>query len=163
MLIYFLRHGDASIDSHLRDNERPLTELGVRQAACVGKFLRQSNTQVDVVLSSPLERAQATALLVHAHIDSPEPVSSEFLLNDSSHRQLLEQLNSLNISSALLVGHAPHLSDTISFLLHGTFENGIEMKKCTLALVESPFPLRPGSGRLKQLTHVGSLMKDEKH
>ncbi len=32
MLIYFLRHGDASSDSRLHDSERPLTDLGVRQA-----------------------------------------------------------------------------------------------------------------------------------
>jgi phosphohistidine phosphatase len=158
MFIYFLRHGDASSDSHLRDSERPLTEIGKHQAATVGKFLRQTNARVDIILSSPLARAQETAALVHAHIVSPEPVSSEFLMNDSNQRQLLEQLNSLNVSTALLVGHAPHLSETISFLIHGNLEGDIEMKKCSLALVEALSPLRPGSGHLKQLTHVQTLM-----
>lgn len=162
MIIYFLRHGDASSDSHIRDSERPLTELGIRQATCVGKFLRQSNTRVDVILTSPLMRAQETAALIHAHIDSPEPVLCEFLINDSSQHQLFEYVNALNVSSVLLVGHAPHLPETISFLLDGNFENGIEMKKCSLAVVETTSPLRPGSGQLKQLTHVKTLMNDNK-
>jgi phosphohistidine phosphatase len=161
MLIYFLRHGDASSDTHLHDYERPLTELGIRQAASVGKFLQQNNVQVDVILSSPLVRAQETAALVQAHIDSPEPIYSDFLVNDSSQRQLLEQLNAMNVSSALLVGHMPHLSETLSFLIDGNYENGIEMKKCTLALVEAPAPLRPGTAQLRQLTHVASLMKEK--
>ena len=31
MLLYFLRHGDALQNSHIDDNKRPLTDLGVRQ------------------------------------------------------------------------------------------------------------------------------------
>jgi phosphohistidine phosphatase SixA len=59
----------------------------------------------------------------------------------------------------LLVGHEPFLSDTISLLLGGDRKTDIEMKKCSLALVDILEPFRPGTGILKQLLDVGTISK----
>ena len=57
----------------------------------------------------------------------------------------------------LLVGHEPFLSETISLLIGGDHKTDIEMKKCSLALVEVLEPLRPGTGLLKQLIDVETI------
>jgi phosphohistidine phosphatase len=159
MLIYFLRHGDASSDSSMDDGARPLTGLGIRQATLVGKFLQQSNTHVDIILSSPLKRAQQTAGIVQPGISPVKHVALDLLLNGTDYRKLFSHLESLGVSSVMLVGHIPHLSDTAALLAGRESEDFIEMKKCSLAVIKSASPLSAGSGRLMQLMHVSAIEK----
>jgi uncharacterized phosphatase len=129
MLIYFLRHGDASSHSRFHDNERPLTDLGHKQAAYVGKFLLQTKTHINIILTSPLTRACETGAIVQSLINAPRMETSECLVNGTHPKQLFKQITE------------------------------IEMKKCSLALVEVLEPLRPGTGILKQLIHVETISK----
>jgi len=154
MHIYFLRHGDASSDTRYSDSERPLTHLGERQAALVGTFLQQKNIVIHATLSSPLKRAQETASIVLSNIRTPTIVLSDLLLNGSDPLELFEQMNSLNVSSILLVGHEPNLSELISLLIGGKRNVEIEMKKCSLALVDISDPMDQGTGVLKFLLPV---------
>jgi phosphohistidine phosphatase len=151
MLLYFLRHGDASRDSSIEDGERPLTDLGIRQATLAAAFLQRIDSDVGAVVSSPLARARQTASIVGERNATPAPIASEHLLNGSDQRNLFRQLEALGAQSALLVGHEPHLSETISLLLCGNRDAGIEMKKCGIALVETPATIEAGSGRLRWL------------
>jgi phosphohistidine phosphatase len=159
MLLYFLRHGDASRDSSIDDSERPLTDLGARQAALAAAFLQRINPDIGAVLSSPLARARQTASIVGEKNALPAAIASEHLLNGSDQRQLFKQLESLGVQSALLVGHEPHLSETISMLLSGNREAGIEMKKCGIALVETPATIEAGSGRLRWLVSPDTIQQ----
>jgi phosphohistidine phosphatase len=159
MLIYFLRHGDASTSSRYHDDERPLTDLGNRQASYVGKFLHSSKTHVNIILTSPLTRACETGAIVHSIIRAPRMETTEFLVNGSNQKQLFKQITEFDVESILLVGHEPFLSDTISLLIGGDHKTDIEMKKCSLALVEVLEPVRPGTGMLKQLTHVETIAR----
>jgi len=159
MLLYFLRHGDASSHSRFQDGERPLTDLGNQQAAYVGKFLQHTKARINVILTSPLTRACETGAMVQSIIQTPRVESTEYLVNGTDPRQLWEQISELDAESILLVGHEPFLSKIISLLLAGDHKIDIEMKKCSLALVEVQKPLRPGSGLLKQLTHVETISK----
>jgi phosphohistidine phosphatase len=157
MNIYFLRHGDASSDDNYSDSERPLTELGVEQANLIGAFLKQKNTNIDMILSSPLTRAKETASIVQDKTGVKKADTSDFLLNGTNQKELFEYLNKLNVSSVLLVGHIPHLENTISLIVTGKRENNIEMKKCSLALVKSDGPVGSGSGELNHLTHLDTI------
>ena len=158
MHIFFLRHGDAVSDSRYTDDVRPLSELGKRQAALVGTFLQRMNLTVDTVLSSPLKRAQETAIIVSSAIHSQQTNESEWLLNGSDQQHLFRYLASLKVSSILLVGHEPYLSETISLLIGGQRSTEIEMRKCSIALVEVPSSIRPGTGLLKFLIPVETLI-----
>jgi len=149
MHIYFLRHGDASYDSRYNDSERPLTDLGVRQATLVGTLIQRMNIVVDAMLSSPLKRAQDTATTVLSSNNKRKITCSEFLLNGSDPQLLFDQLNELRASSVLLIGHEPHLSKTISLLIGGNRSIKIEMRKCSLALVDISIPIHQGTGLLK--------------
>jgi phosphohistidine phosphatase len=154
MLLFFLRHGDASSDPRYDDIKRPLTDLGIRQATQVGTFLHRMDSTIELVLSSPLKRAQETASCVLSTMKKQQIITSEFLLNGSDPRQLFEQLHTLSPESVLLVGHEPHVSETISLLISGNRKVEIEIRKCSLALVESSIPIRKGAGLLKLLIPV---------
>jgi phosphohistidine phosphatase len=158
MHIYLLRHGDASSDSRFDDSERPLTDLGVRQARLVGTLLQRMNIVVDAALSSPLKRAQDTATTVLSNINKRKIVCSEFLLNGSDPQLLFDQLNELRVLSVLLVGHEPCLSETISLLIGGSRSVEIEMRKCSLALVNISIPIHQGAGFLKFLIPVETII-----
>jgi phosphohistidine phosphatase len=159
MLIYFLRHGDASSDSRFHDSERPLTDLGEKQASYVGNFLRHTNTQINIILTSPLIRACETGAIVQSIIHAPSMETTEYLVNGANPKKLFKHITELDVESALLVGHEPFLSNTISLIIGGNNNFFIEMKKCSLAFVEVPRPIRPGSGILKQLTNVETIFK----
>jgi len=157
MHIYFLRHGDASSDSRHSDDKRPLTKLGEHQAALVGSLLHRMNIVVDIVISSPLKRTQETAAIVISKTHKRQIDTSELLVNGSDPRQLFEKLNKLRVPSVLLVGHEPYLSETISLLIGGNRKVEIEMRKCSLALVDVSIPIHQGAGLLKFLIPVETI------
>jgi phosphohistidine phosphatase SixA len=81
----------------------------------------------------------------------------ELLLNGNNQEDLFRYINGLDVESVLLVGHIPHLENTISLIVTGKNENDLEMKKCTLALVRSKGPVGSGSGELDHLTHLDAI------
>src|SRR5690242_9233849 len=58
-MLWLLRHAEAA--DGLPDDERPLTDLGVRQAEAAGRALARLGANIDVCLSSPKRRALQTA------------------------------------------------------------------------------------------------------
>jgi phosphohistidine phosphatase len=159
MLIYFLRHGDASSHSRFDDNERPLTDLGKQQAVFIGKFLLQTKTRINIIITSPLVRACETGAIVQSLINAAQVETSDYLINGTHPKHLFKKITELDVESVLLVGHEPFLSGTISLLLGRNHITDIEMKKCSLALVEILQPLRSGTGTLKQLIPVETVSK----
>ena len=129
MLIYFLRHGDASSDACYHDSERPLTKLGNRQASYVGNFLQYTKTQINFILTSPLKRAREIGTIVQSIINTPKIETTEYLVNGANPKQLFKQIVELDVESVLLIGHEPFLSDTISLIIGGISNINIEMKK----------------------------------
>jgi phosphohistidine phosphatase len=113
MNIYFLRHGDASADERYSDEERPLTDLGVQQATLVGRFLKKKKIRIDAVLSSPMIRARETASIVRDKVGIKRMETCELLLNGNNQEDLFRYINGLDVESVLLVGHIPHLENTI--------------------------------------------------
>ncbi|MFZ1977066.1 MAG: histidine phosphatase family protein [Bacteroidota bacterium] len=155
MLLYFLRHGDAS--SH--ENEHPLTETGRRQADTVGLYMLHNGFLVNRIYTSPLLRARETGTLVRQHISSTLLEATEFLVNGTNLHQFFRFINGIDAESILFIGHEPFLSETISMLIAGHPHSGIEIKKCTLALVEIDSPIRAGSGILKTIVDVKTMQQ----
>ncbi len=152
MLLYLLRHGDAVQSTTLSDSERPLSELGRQQAHIVGAFLHSLGIPVDKVISSPLVRAVETATIVGSHLNVKEMEKTEYLVPGSRKKQLFDLLNTDPPKAVLLVGHEPHLSQTVSLLLTGTESLPLEFKKCALACLLASDPLRIGHAALQWFT-----------
>ncbi len=99
MLLYFLRHGDASS----QENEHPLTETGRRQADTAGLYMLHNGFFVNKIYTSPLLRARQTGAAVGGHISSPLPETTEYLVNGTNPNQLFRFLNVIDAESVLLV------------------------------------------------------------
>jgi broad specificity phosphatase PhoE len=79
MKIYFVRHGQSelNIDNKAQGPEGPLSELGRKQAEFVAK--RFSDIPIDLIVSSPYERAKETAEIINSHLNK-ELVFSDLLV-----------------------------------------------------------------------------------
>jgi len=157
MLLYFLRHGDAIESPYYHDTGRPLSDLGKRQIQSVAKYLRHSRTSIELVLSSPLTRARETADILQSSLASHPTMTTEALLSGSEIRDLIDEINAHESESILLVGHEPQLSSAISVLTGGDEHFRMEMKKASLARVETPFPVKKGQAVLSWLLTVTQM------
>ncbi len=151
MVLYLLRHGDAANNPRLHDSERPLSDVGLQQARAAARFLKNARVSPDLLIASPLLRAQQMATPTKELFGVKQLLSSEYLLPGSNHKQLFDLLNAQKAESVLLVGHEPHLSATIALLTGAETSARFEMKKASCACVEVSRPVEKGRGMLKWL------------
>lgn len=141
MLIYFLRHASAgkSKSNPRQDDKRPLDKEGVRQCAYVGRALAALDTQVDVILSSPLKRAAQTASLVANELGHEgNIVFTEALGKDAEYEAFQELVRKqMKREAIMVVGHNPSLSTFLSRMLSGgSSDRAVDLKKGAVARVE---------------------------
>jgi phosphohistidine phosphatase len=122
MNLYFMRHGiAAAVDdpAFADDDERPLTNKGIKRMRRAARGLVRLKIPFDGVLTSPVLRARQTAEIVAAGIGMEtrlEAISS--LAPDSTVDHLLFGLTRYqDREHLLLVGHEPLLSQTMTSLL----------------------------------------------
>jgi phosphohistidine phosphatase len=149
MILYFLRHASAgeSLINPKKDEKRALDKDGIEQCGYVGRALTAMDTQVDVIVSSPLKRATQTASLVgnemgyegKLQIDTGLKPGATF----SDFRRLLEKYAS--VESIMVVGHNPNLSQFLGTVISESgCEAAIDLKKGAVARVD----MRRNSGTL---------------
>jgi phosphohistidine phosphatase len=135
-MVWLLRHAEAA--DGMPDDERPLTEKGVRQADAAGKALARLGEQIDICLSSPKLRAMQTAERACEPLGvevRPEPALAGAPFD-------AEELTA-GLGTVLLVGHDP----SMSLVLHDLTGTQARMKKGGLAAVnkgELLVLMRPG-------------------
>ncbi|CEG12411.1 hypothetical protein MSIBF_A2260007 [groundwater metagenome] len=112
---------------------RELSEKGKKQAKKVGKILKNSDTKISEIFSSPLKRAIRTAEIIAKELDNPEiKIKITELLNPLSNPdEILNHLNYLNKDKILMVGHQPFLGKMFASQTHF-----IDLKKGCLCKVE---------------------------
>mgnify|MGYP001180844818 CR=1 FL=1 len=159
MIIYLLRHGDAVDTPGVHDGDRPLSDFGQRQATAAGRYLAKTNAEIGQILCSTLLRARQTAEAVQRELPSVPVGATEYLASSSDPRDIIHELQKTTFKSVLMVGHEPHLSRTISFLLWGDTRSRLEMRKCSLACVSVPDPLEEGRGVLQWLLSSDQTMR----
>jgi phosphohistidine phosphatase len=147
--LYLLRHADAvdPTDAPGADAQRPLTDLGRRQAQQLGRFLASRGVSVDAIVSSPKLRAAETARLV------AEPLGRQVRTDDRLAEGLdLDALAAVIDDAAgkrvLVVGHDPDISDVCASLCDA---RELALKKCALARLDASLPLRPAEAVLRWL------------
>jgi phosphohistidine phosphatase len=141
MIVYFLRHANAGQKrlNPVQDEKRPLDKEGIEQCRYVGRLLNSLDTNVDLILSSPLKRSMQTAAMVGNELDYEQQIERTPALQPNasyeSFRQLLLQIRELE--AVMVVGHNPNMSKFLSLLVSGGLsERAIEMKKGSVARVE---------------------------
>jgi phosphohistidine phosphatase len=105
-MLWLLRHAEAA--DGLPDDERPLTERGMRQAADAGLALSRLQVNIEVCLSSPKLRALQTAQL------ACEPLGVQVTVEPALAGEPFDVLAlTAGLGDVLLVGHDPSFSLTL--------------------------------------------------
>lgn len=156
MELLVIRHAKAEAHGHPQgDAARALVPKGEEQAARIGRFLRRTRRLPDVVLTSPLVRAQQTAEGVCAAAELPTPVVQPWLACGLDPESAVRELAAFTrFERVALVGHEPDLSSLIGWLLGSTGAT-IEVKKASVTGLE----LSSGGRRGRLLFHVPPSMQ----
>jgi phosphohistidine phosphatase len=124
-MLWLLRHAEAA--DGVPDDERPLTDRGVRQAEAAGQALARLGVHLDACLSSPKLRAVQTAQLACDPLGVPVTVEAAL----SGEPFDVDELTA-GLGDVLLVGHDPSFSMT----LHDLTGAQARMRKGGLAAIQ---------------------------
>ena len=148
MDLYLLRHGEAEPRSaSVAEARRQLTEKGSRD---VGRVIERSQTvkvKPGLILSSPNVRARQTADIAAEILKVKVEESSQLLPSVEPHLIWDELREHADTQEIMLVGHEPHMSRLVSFLLMTML--AIDFKKGALIRVEVDNPPAQPHGVLK--------------
>ena len=144
--LYLIRHGIAAErGTYDQDGDRPLTEVGIHKTRAIAKRLRSLNLEFDLILTSPLVRAQQTAHLLQAEGLGDRLEVSPTLAPDGSLQDWLtwfEQHRS-QFTTLALVGHEPDLSRWAEQLLWGQAQDKLILKKAGVIGLSLPEHVSP--------------------
>lgn len=154
MQVLVVRHAIAMERSEWRetglpDSERPLTETGRRRMKKAVAGLTTLLPALDVIATSPYERARKTAALLAAGYDDAELLVLPALASGGPRDDVLAWLlGRRSTEDVALVGHEPDLGRLVSWLLGGRAAPGLGMKKGGACLIHFAGVVRPGHGEL---------------
>jgi phosphohistidine phosphatase len=133
MKLYLVRHAIAENVSpeHEDDSLRPLTKKGRDKMKKIAAALKGLGVKPDLVVSSPYVRASQTAAVLAKTLNYKEQlVYSDFLMPMVDPDNMIGEINEkFSVDELMLVGHEPNLSSLASFLLGGTTDISINIKK----------------------------------
>ncbi len=140
MIVYLLRHGEAEDHARGGDAARELTAEGAERLERASRGWKHVVGEVDIVLASPLRRAQQTAAIFQRAVAKQTAIATEPLLEPgASPLDLLHVLQDHCMHQRCgiaCVGHEPHLGMLLGLLLTGNERTAIPFKKGMLAAVE---------------------------
>jgi phosphohistidine phosphatase len=124
MELYLIRHAEAvplDKDGNTRDADRPLTDLGRRQARALAEALQGQGIHLDALAVSPLCRARQTAEeIVRAWTGTaPRVEECEELAPGGKAKKLARYVRDLSGDAVGLVGHQPDLSAHVAWFIGG--------------------------------------------
>ena len=150
--LFLLRHAKSSwTDPGLDDLDRPLNARGLRAAAAIGRFMRQSRLNPELVLCSPARRARETWKLVAEELRiAPRVIIDEGIYDFGNGGRLLEVARTLanGASPLLIVGHNPSMERLAARLIKSgdpKLIKRLEQKYPTGALSIIEFPVKKWS------------------
>jgi phosphohistidine phosphatase len=145
MNLYIIRHADAGNrdDWTGDDADRPLTDLGHKQARALGEALRHRGISFGAVVSSPMLRAKQTAEgVLGAWSNGSGPRLCDYLAQgEMRRRRLTKMLTGTGSENVAIVGHDPDLPTYLAWLI-GAKAGTVTLEKAGVALVR--FEDEPG-------------------
>ncbi len=155
MDIYIIRHADAlplGANGIRNDEDRPLSERGLKESVLLGKGLKRRGITLDLIVTSPLVRSAQTATQLRTiyQLSEQQMETRDELAPGGRPRKLARYLNGLSANTVALVGHQPDLSMYAGWLI-GEKEAAINFAKAGVALVRLEGPAAKGAGVLMWL------------
>lgn len=169
MNLLVIRHAIAEdkerfAESGRNDDQRPLTEEGRSKMRRGAEGVRLASPRVTVLASSPLVRARETAEIVGPSLKIARVEIVDALRPDRPFEELLAWLvervppNEDDDDAAVaVVGHEPHLSGLVTWLMTGEKDSRIELKKGGACLLHFDGPAAAGKGTLRWLLTPSQL------
>ena len=149
MYLYLVRHAVAHKRDAGRwpdDSKRPLTPEGEEDFVAAARGLARIVPEVDLLLSSPYERAWRTAEILTQQAGWPAPQKLSALEPDVAPEKAVLALRTYpDDQSVALVGHRPCLHEMAVYLLTGD-PGGADMKLKKGGVVCIEFDDAPGAG-----------------
>lgn len=159
MNLYFIRHADALPEDNEKitnDFDRPLSAEGRKQCGEIATSLKNMGVKLDLLLVSPLVRAQQTAeeMLKPLGQKGLEITTHDMLAPDVKSKPLMKEIRNLDAENVALIGHNPDLRHHIAYLTNSDPEL-FSFGKAGMALVECSISPRKGTGTLVWLVTPG--------
>ena len=164
-----IRHGIAedksANQSPEEDRRRKLTDEGAKKMRRAAQGLSELVKRVDVLASSPLDRAVQTAEIVSGVFGNrvwiaaplaPRGGPAGVLEWVRKRPEVAKAAGSRRVVAAV-VGHEPDLGVLVGWLLSGLEDSFIDLKKAGACLIEFDGELAPGRGKLLWLLRAGEL------
>jgi len=154
---------DAFAQSGKTDDLRPLTEGGIKKMRAIARGLRSQVPKLNHLASSPLTRAVETAAILAKSYGFAEPELTTTLSPESVFEGFEAWCKTHEALRAIaIVGHEPHLSSLVTWLMAGPHDARLQLKKGGACLLEFDAAPRRDSGTLlwlltpRQLRSLGS-------
>jgi phosphohistidine phosphatase len=139
--VLVIRHGPAGDPEAWKregrdDRLRPLSPDGKKDMRQAASGLATLQPHLDLVASSPLVRALQTAEIIASEYDC-EIVTVDELVPDADPAETLQWIGTQPADRTVaVVGHEPHLSALVSYMLAGKRTAFVELKKGGACLLE---------------------------
>ena len=156
MYLYLVRHAVAHKRDAGRwpdDSKRPLTPEGEEDFVGAARGLARIVPEVDILLSSPYERAWRTAEILTQQTGWPAPQAFPALEPDVAPEKAVLALQTYADSqSVALTGHRPCLHEMAAYLLTGDAGGAdMKIKKGGVVCIEFDGAPEAGAGKLRWL------------
>jgi phosphohistidine phosphatase len=154
MQLLVIRHAiamdrDEFAESGESDDRRPLTKAGSRRMRKAAKGLRDVVERIDVIATSPYTRAVETAEIVSDEFGIGPAEVSASIGPEVRFDEFEEWARPYADRDVLaIVGHEPHLSGLVMWLMTGSGESRIALKKGGACLLDFDSNIRRGVGTM---------------
>lgn len=138
--LYLIRHAKSSWENrNISDFERGLNDRGKRDAPFMAKLLKEKNTAIDLILSSPANRALSTAKIFAKEFDiTSDNIIEEDNIYEADRNDLLKILMETNnsVNNLILFGHNPGITYLSNYLCNFETDN---MPTCGIICMQLDF------------------------
>ncbi len=135
--LYLVRHAKSSwSDPSLSDQQRPLNKRGLRNGPEMADRLMHCGRSVDLIISSPAQRARSTAQYMAAGVDyDPDNIIHNDQLYFGGIHSMLDVISHSDpdVQSLMLVGHNPDMTSLFNYLCGNQTYN---MPTCAIATIQ---------------------------
>lgn len=125
--LLLFRHGKASLNyNNISDIDRSLTEQGVIDVYNMANRLKTKNIKPNIIISSCANRALHTATIIARELNIStlkiDIVEELYLADIETIFSIINQINN-NITSLMIVGHNPTLTDLANYFTNRNIDN----------------------------------------
>lgn len=121
--LFLIRHAEALRETGLADIDRPLSEVGRKNAHKMAVALKAAGVCPDNIISSPANRARETANILADLLEFPlEKILLSGSVYDSSNMETYLDIlaeNNDKYENIMLFGHNPSITELASVLTEG--------------------------------------------